>query len=239
MNNSHSVLQLTRTKSFPSTVTARSILDKQPIEEVREELLEALGSHPFTASWLEGSLGPHLALSGSSESYMPLIATLQLTNSCNLNCSFCYASSGRAFNDELNPAQWINLLEKLSIGGLMSVTLSGGEPTLARGFPQVLEAASALINTVDIFTNGMAWLDKTVELVAALGNVRCQVSIDGLERNHDLLRGREGSYELAIGTIKRLSDAGVHVMTAMTVTPANYRDLEKVIYKWVYAEACG
>jgi sporulation killing factor system radical SAM maturase len=222
-------LQLTRTKSFPSTVAIRSILDKQPIENVRDELLDALSAHPFTASWLEGSLGHNLTLSGSSESFMPLTATLQLTNACNLNCSFCYASSGDSFNHELNSSQWINLIEKLSIGGLMSVTLSGGEPTISRGFPQILEAASALVNTVDVFTNGLAWSDRTVKLVAALGNVRCQVSVDGLEDNHDLLRGRKGSYQLALNTIRRLSDAGVHVMTAMTVTPDNYKDLEKVI----------
>jgi sporulation killing factor system radical SAM maturase len=180
-----------------------------------------------------------LRVTGSSDSYLPLNASLQLTNACNLHCSFCYAGSGRAYPGELKADDWVKVVERLATAGVAAITMTGGEPTAVAGFPRILSAASALVESVDIFTNGFSFSDEAVRFTAALGNVRCQVSVDGAEDRHDTLRGRPGSYRAALSTIERLSKAGVDVVVAMTVTPTNHEDVATVLRQVSDAGARG
>lgn len=222
-------LQVARTGSVARTAQVRAVIDRRPPEEVEAELTESLGASPVTAAWLDGVLAGGVRISGSTDAYLPLMAVLQLTNRCNLSCSFCYASSGPAMPNELTADDWVKVLERLARAGTATVTLTGGEPTIARDFRRVLGTASALIDSVDIFTNGLHWSDELISMVAACGNVQAQISIDGLGVRHDLVRGRAGAYQESLSTIRRLSDAGVPVFVAMTVTPANYGDLAAVV----------
>ncbi|HWH00118.1 MAG TPA: sporulation killing factor system radical SAM maturase [Pilimelia sp.] len=222
-------LQLARTGSIERTARVRAATDRRRPEDVRAELVAGLGGSPVTASWLDGALGGGVRVSGSTEAYLPLMAILQLTNRCNLSCSFCYASSGAAMPDELTADDWVRVLERLARAGTATVTLTGGEPTIARDFRRILATASALIDSVDVFTNGLHWSDDLIAMAAACGNVQAQVSIDGLAARHDLVRGRPGAYAESLDTIRRLSGAGVPVFVAMTLTPANVGDLAAVV----------
>lgn len=222
-------LQLSRTRSLKRTARLRCQQTNRDSLAEETELRNALSGHPVTASWLDGELDEGLRISGRSDAFLPILASLQLTNACNLRCSFCYASSGKAFKNELTADEWLKVIEQLAATGVASLTFTGGEPTIVRSFPRLLMAASAMVESVDIFTNALAWPEELVELVAACGNVDVQVSVDGTEPHHDSLRGRKGSYAAALATIKRLAEAQVNVTVAMTVSPANVRDLSAVI----------
>lgn len=222
-------LQLARTGTVDELARLRSRLDREPVADTRRHLDALLGSHPITQSWQDGALAGGIRVTGSTEAYLPLNASLQLTNGCNLRCAFCYASSGEPFAVECSAQDWTRVLERLATAGVAAVTLTGGEPTIVPEFPRILATASALIDNVDIFTNGLAWSEAAVDFAAALGNVRVQVSVDGRAEHHDLLRGKAGSYHRALETIRRLSGAGVTVFVAMTVTPANFADVGAVI----------
>ena len=192
------------------------------------QLAERIGANPFTAAWRDGLLGDDLRITGSSTAYVPLTCSLQLTNGCNLRCSFCYASSGRRYPEELSLPDWLRAMERLAAAGVCSVTLTGGEPTIAEGFRRILAAAGAYFVNVDVFTNGLHWTEEARRLAAALGNVRCQVSIDGTRVRHDRIRGRVGSYDSAVRSVRELREAGVAVSVAMTVTPDNFLDVTPV-----------
>lgn len=193
------------------------------------ELADRLGANQFTAAWADGLLGDDLRVSGSSHAYVPLTCSLQLTNGCNLRCSFCYASSGKRYPEELTVAGWLEAMELLAAAGVCSVTLTGGEPTIAEGFRELLAAAGAYFMNVDVFTNGLHWTEDARRLAGALGNVRCQISIDGSRDRHDVVRGRAGSYDSAVRTISELCDHGVPVSVAMTVTPDNVADVGPLV----------
>ncbi|MGW4500323.1 sporulation killing factor system radical SAM maturase [Micromonospora sp. NPDC004336] len=222
-------LQLARTGSLTRTARVRAGLSGRDPAVVEAELVDALGGWGVTRSWLAGGIDRPLRISGSTDAYLPLLASLQLTNRCNLACSFCYASSGRPLPGELTADDWTKVLERLSGCGLAAVTLTGGEPTIARDFRRILVTASALVDHVDVFTNGLHWADDLVALAAACGNVRAQISLDGLAERHDLIRGRAGAYAESLRTIRRLTDAGLPVIVAMTVTPANHGDVGAVL----------
>lgn len=192
-------------------------------------LSRRLEANPFTAAWPKGLLGDDIRISGSSVAYLPVTCSLQLTNGCNLRCGFCYASSGTRYPQELGPPDWLGVIERLAAAGVCSVTLTGGEPTMAAGFREILAAAGAYFVNVDVFTNGLHWTDDARRLAAALGNVRCQVSIDGRRAHHDDIRGRVGSYDSAMRTVRYLGDAGVPVSVAMTVTPESADDVGPLV----------
>ncbi|MCA1570117.1 MAG: sporulation killing factor system radical SAM maturase [Acidimicrobiales bacterium] len=193
------------------------------------ELADRLGANQFTAAWRDGLLGDDLRVTGSSQSYVPLTCSLQLTNGCNLRCSFCYASSGKRYPEELTLPDWLRTIELLAAAGVCSVTLTGGEPTIADGFRQILAAAGAYFVNVDVFSNGLHWTEDARRMAGALGNVRCQVSIDGSRGRHDEIRGRIGSYDSAVRSIGDLRASGVPVSVAMTVTPDNCGDVGPLI----------
>ncbi|MEU8114230.1 sporulation killing factor system radical SAM maturase [Micromonospora sp. NPDC048947] len=222
-------LQLARTRSVVRTARIRAGTSRRDPDEVQAEMVEALSGSWLTSSWLNGALDQPLRVSGSTDAYLPLLASLQLTNRCNLSCSFCYASSGAALPGELTADDWVKVLERLAQSGIAAVTLTGGEPTIARDFRRILATASALVDHVDIFTNGLHWSDELVAMAAACGNIRAQISIDGRAERHDLIRGRAGAYNESLHTMRRLTAAGIPVIVAMTVTPANYRDVAAVV----------
>lgn len=196
---------------------------------VATRLAERLDANEFTAAWRKGLLGDDLRITGSSQAYVPLTCSLQLTNGCNLRCNFCYASSGKRYPEELAVRDWLQTMERLASAGVCSVTLTGGEPTIAEGFRRILAAAGAYFVNVDVFTNGLHWTEEARTLASSLGNVRCQVSIDGSRPRHDEVRGRVGSYDSALRSIHELTGAGVPVSVAMTVTPANFADVGPLI----------
>ncbi|GAB1353532.1 hypothetical protein MASR1M12_22680 [Erysipelotrichia bacterium] len=77
-----------------------------------------------------------------------------LTLRCNLGCSYCInESSGRPFREreELSAAQWASGLNRIDFGE-NPLTIGGGEPTLHKGFFELLRLLRPDIK-VDLLTN--------------------------------------------------------------------------------------
>jgi 7,8-dihydro-6-hydroxymethylpterin dimethyltransferase len=80
---------------------------------------------------------------------------VEVTSRCNLNCSFCFAQSGR--NSEDPALEYLSecfkpLVEK----GCTFVQLSGGEPTLREDLPDIIAAAkSAGCQDIQLNSNGV------------------------------------------------------------------------------------
>lgn len=228
-------LLLAKNQSLQKTASILSMVKKRKITE--EELIVMLEAHPITNTWKYEV--PPLMVTGSIEAYIPISCTLQLTNGCNLFCSFCYSSSGTRHKMELNASDWTTIMHKLATRGITDITLTGGEAKLLKNFKHVITTASSLFRNVNLFTNGLNWRKSDYDLVASLGNVYVQVSIDGTPDIHDRLRGKEGAFMESMNTIKKLSSLNVPTLIAMTVNPKNYMSIEQVIEESVAAGAAA
>lgn len=220
-------LLLAENNSLQKTARIWEIVTKE--EMSADKLKEELSTHPFTAAWTEGLLDKRLMITGSTKSYLPISCTLQFTNSCNLSCSFCYASSGKPYQNELNAFEWIEVMEKLAAHGVADITITGGEAKLIKGFKELITAASSLFTNVNLFSNGLNWRDEEIELLKHLGNVCVQISIDGSADTHDLLRGRKGSFKESMRNVKRMTDSSLSVIVAMTINELNACEVLEVI----------
>ncbi|MCC9089562.1 MULTISPECIES: sporulation killing factor system radical SAM maturase [Bacillus] len=218
---------LSKNKDLRKTARIWEIVKKE--ELTADQLREELSAHPFTEAWTQGLLDQPIQFSGSLQSYLPISCTLQLTNACNLGCSFCYASSGKPYPEELTCSQWINVMQKLAAQGVADVTLTGGEAKLIRGFKEIVMAASSLFTNVNVFSNGLNWRQEEVELLSHLGNVSVQISIDGKSDTHDSLRGRKGAFQESMETIKQLAEVNVPVIVAMTINEMNADQVAEVV----------
>lgn len=89
---------------------------------------------------------------------------LELSRACNLRCTYCYASSGEALQDELSQSEILTAITNASLLGARNISiLGGGEPLLYPGLKNILDhILSRGLRTI-IFTNGTlldgAWAD--------------------------------------------------------------------------------
>jgi len=170
---------------------------------------------------------------GASPSGLTSIA-LNLTESCNLDCDYCYLSSerrsrGRSMPEAVAVRAVEMLLGEPSGSRRLSVVFFGGEPLLRLGLiERVARRARALASerrrevALHITTNGTLLTPETAGRLHAAG-VRMLVSIDGPREAHDAHRrypdGR-GSYERIAANIRSLPRS-VRVAARVTVSPSS------------------
>ena len=141
----------------------------------------------------------------------PVYMILYLTSRCNFRCPMCF------YLDEIKDPDKEEIafpeLEKLarSMGPLVQLSLTGGEPFLRHDIPEVVGVFSRhnAVQYVTIPTNG-SLVDRTVATVERLvtefpgTNFRIPVSIDGYPEDHDRIRGAR-SFDKLEQTIARLA----------------------------------
>ena len=122
----------------------------------------------------------------------------------------------------------------------MFLGVSGGEPYLRSDFVEAVLAMSKnmkLLKQISVSTNG-SLTDKIVKDTARLLDstsaiVNVTVSMDGLEEEHDRVRGREGFFKAVIRTIKELKELQkrydrLEIGIRHTMLPDNYKEIPKL-----------
>ena len=129
--------------------------------------------------------------------------SIRITDLCNLRCRTCGQWGERGFllgkeigalrREEVPPGRYLDLFTDLKKNGHRPLLyLWGGEPTLYKGLPTVMEGATELGLPVSIATNGTNLVEWSL-LFARLPLFLVQVSIDGHCRDlHNRLRPSAG-----------------------------------------------
>ncbi len=160
----------------------------------------------------------------------PFQVLVQLTNKCNMRCSFCdFWPNVAPRADELSLEDVRRVSRELKELGTFLVSIEGGEPLVRPDLVPIVEAFSEHHVTA-LFTNG--WLVTPViarDLYSA-GLVHASVSIDYPDAaRHDAKRGLEGAFDRAWRAVDHFRDAAprggkqVHVMSV--VMQDNWREL--------------
>jgi hypothetical protein len=150
------------------------------------------------------------------------LAVVEVTQECNLSCSFCFASSGPG-GRELAFGEVVHLLDVvLESGGPRPIQFSGGEPTIRDDLPELVEEARAMgFEHVEVNTNGIVLgrKDGYAERLVDTGVTAVYLQFDGLEaetyqeiRDADLLAHKHA----AIDACRR---AELPVILVPTVVP--------------------
>ena len=187
---------------------------------------------------------PKLAYKRNS---MPLYITYFVTNRCNLSCEHCfYSSQINQTADELSPDE-IEQMTK-TMGNFPVLLYSGGEPFIRKDLAEITLSfvRNCKINYLSIPTNGtftkttVETTDRICELCPGL-TVVINFSIDGLEEEHNRIRGSARSFKSALETfeaVKRLKSKHANLRTGfvITFTQSNQDTIEE-LYDFLKAQA--
>ena len=144
---------------------------------------------------------------------------LQITDRCNLRCKHCFIGEG---SSELSIHHVKDILQEFEEMQGLRVLITGGEPLLHSRLSELCAMLPDFSVRKILLTNGIL-LNNT--RLKTLNVHEIQISIDGLERAHDSLRG-DGAYKSAIRGLHSALDAGFEVSVSTMVHPGNLGDFD-------------
>ena len=175
-----------------------------------------------------------------------------VTNQCTMICKHCMFSSNRGTQTSLDYGKLMQTIAEAYHLGCKVFFFTGGEPFLCA---RLTEACDAILNNDDtrvvILTNGKdvrkfeGWLKKK-----PTDRLHFQISMDGLEKNHDAMRGRS-AFQALLGSLRFLKKFGFPITLAMTVTRHNVQEMASLVtiaselginnihYHWLFKKGKG
>lgn len=145
---------------------------------------------------------------------------LQITSACDLQCRHCYIEDSR--RNELPVPLVHGILTEFERMQGLRVMITGGEPALHSGFDEINNMLPDFMLRKVLFTNGVSF---NKERLRALKVDELQISIDGLEKAHDAVRG-VGAFGRSMQTVRLALDAGFDVSIATMVHTNNLGDFD-------------
>ncbi len=149
----------------------------------------------------------------------PIVAYLKVTKRCNLDCYYCpWHTVPTNYDGERDTDVWKAQIDKLTARGIRIFVFEGGEPTLRRDLPDLLEHAHQCGAQTILATNGTGSIWR-------FNPTAFTVSIDGPERLHDAVRGR-GTYRNILTNLK--ARARTPVVSITVISRDNKDSLEEM-----------
>jgi len=164
----------------------------------------------------------------------PTLAEIALTYGCQNRCSFCYAASpDRGTGTPLMSTDEVRRVMEVIFheAHVPSLSFTGGEATLRRDLPELVQHAGRIGFRVNLITNGLRLADEAyaASLVEA-GLDSAQVSLEaGDAALHDRIVARPGAFAQTVAGVRNLQRLGIHVHTNSTLCPANAEEMVDLI----------
>ena len=182
----------------------------------------------------------HVHKSVLKKNQLPSYLIFFPTSRCNLSCSHCF------YHDSLNKKFQELTLDEIdeftkTMDPLLSLILTGGEPYLRRDVDQIARIFyhNTRVPIITIPSNGfygkrmteqmknmMEWCPKLI--------LNQLISLDGLEEDHDRIRGLKGSFNKALDSIKLIKElqkeyGRINLGVATTFTSENQDKIKDII----------
>jgi MoaA/NifB/PqqE/SkfB family radical SAM enzyme len=175
-----------------------------------------------------------------------LFLNLAVTYNCNSKCIMCniwelYKKTPEEIKKELSLSDYKEFFtsNKKQLKNLIHIGITGGEPFLRDDFSKIIYIIHNTCpkSVIDITTNGL--IPEKIEndvkeiLKECPGlKLKINISMDGLEKTHNTIRGHDTFYKLLMLTVKKLieikknNDIGLKV--SFTILPQNYKEINDV-----------
>lgn len=163
----------------------------------------------------------------------PLFINFQITSRCNLNCIMCASNQGKEYLDFASIKKIIDKLYEFYKWFIFKpkIMFSGGEPTIHKDFCNIVEYTRSRGFGVSLCTNGTLLDESSMMFLCRQNLEEIIFSIDGLEEDHDRIRG-QGSFVKAFNNLKKLcllDSKNMVVKRINTVLMKTNYDLEEFI----------
>ena len=155
-----------------------------------------------------------------ANSLKPNEASLILTYRCQMRCKMC-----NIWENPTDSKKEITVADLEKLPNLNFINITGGEALIRPDLSEIIEVCQEKADRVVISTSG--WHTRQIlELGRKFPRIGVRVSIEGLQKTNDDLRGRETSFDRGIATLKGLQELGLKdIGFGQTISNKNSSDL--------------
>jgi MoaA/NifB/PqqE/SkfB family radical SAM enzyme len=172
---------------------------------------------------------------------LPRFLTYTVTFGCNARCVMC-DSWKKPFHDDLELSEIESIFEQLP--RMDAVRLTGGEPFVRKDMTEIAWLAKHKLKPLYIHVTSNGFLtDRIVEFCEDRPRdipLQLLISIDGVEKKHDEIRGHGKAFAYAMRTLERLAPRRKELRLELAVNQtivdaegaAQYPELRDRLQKW-------
>lgn len=159
-----------------------------------------------------------------SNNAMPTDASIITTYRCQMRCQMC-----NIWKNQTDPVKEITPNELEILPELKFINVTGGEPFLRDDLEEIIEVLYTKTKRIVISTSGYHY-KKIFKLAERFPDIGVRVSIEGLAKINDELRGRNGGFDCGLRTLLGLKRMGIKdIGFGITVSNHNSKDM-----LWLY-----
>lgn len=149
-----------------------------------------------------------------------LNGTVIVTYRCNARCTMC-----NRYKAPSKPEEEISIETIKKLPPMYFTNITGGEPFIRTDLPEIVGELRKLSDRIVISTNGF-FTDRIVALCKQYPDIGIRISVEGMEKTNNEIRGLQDGYNRALTTLKALKSMGMKdVGFGMTVQDKNAPDL--------------
>jgi MoaA/NifB/PqqE/SkfB family radical SAM enzyme/ubiquinone/menaquinone biosynthesis C-methylase UbiE len=153
-----------------------------------------------------------------------------LTDTCNLSCAHCLFAASPGKKERIALERLQDAIQQATALGSHLFYFTGGEPFVYPDFCQVIAYVLQQdpAHHVAVLTNGLLLQEHLADLMAMdHARIHLQVSLDGLEEEHDFLRGRN-TYRRLSENLEAVHQAGLVFTVSVAVNNDNVGQMDAI-----------
>ncbi|KLO24416.1 radical SAM protein [Marinitoga sp. 1197] len=166
----------------------------------------------------------------------PKVASIELTNKCNIKCLHCYGDFNSSLNNFISLNDAKKILYELKNLGVNIIELTGGEITTYPFLKKIITYALELeFKQIGLLTNGI-YISEEIMNTIILNKSKIFIQIDLHSLNDEYLKWftkTSNSLNEIKNNIYILAKNKVNMRVATIVTPKNLDEIEEIA-DWVY-----
>jgi radical SAM protein with 4Fe4S-binding SPASM domain len=159
----------------------------------------------------------------------PFIIGWELTLTCNLRCRHCGSTAGSPRENELSTQEALSLCDQFPALLVQEVNFTGGEPLLRADWMLIANRLAGHDIKTKVITNGLSLAPDTIRQMADAGIAGVGVSLDGLAKTHDYIRGYDGLFKKVLAGLESLMKAGIPATVITTANGLNISELPEIM----------
>lgn len=163
----------------------------------------------------------------------PAVVQIDLTNSCNLRCFYCYEVGNKTKGRELRDKEVMYIITKV-VEELdpVFISFSGGEPFMRKKLLfKLLEYLLKKDVDVIVNTNGTLLSKEDIRKLKELEVFKININLEAMNPEiHDKIRGVRGSFSRVMKTLRMISEEGLSERTsiATVINKLNLNEIPKI-----------
>jgi len=158
------------------------------------------------------------------ETYKLSTLVWELTMGCNLRCQHCGSACQGKLDTELTQSEALEVAQQIIDANPSWISLSGGEPLLRKDWSSIARKITENGIEVRMVTNGTLITDSVAREMHDVGISLVSISVDGLEKTHDAIRGN-GVFKKVLKAFECLKRADVSIGVNTTLMKENIHQI--------------